>query len=202
MGSWLKNKGRSADRESESNQDLTSLDVAEITERFDLIGQAKQMAQLGLPAFHSKALCQVELGVVRYIEHAREQIQPLPHCHVQAANPAAPRRRQRPLDADQVGAEGVERLVRQPERDVHVRAALRSGMPRVKSSGSVEHVVEHLRLGDVVPLHLLPDGERGLLAARDLDHLRGACCHHGDAREVLGVRGFGHRQGVDVVAPP
>lgn len=77
MAVWsgLKNKGQAPGRDGASGQDLTSLDVAEITERFDLIGQAKQMAQLGLPAFHSKTLCQVELEVVRYIEHAREQIQ-------------------------------------------------------------------------------------------------------------------------------
>jgi thiosulfate reductase cytochrome b subunit len=72
--SWLTKTWRSLRATSSPDPGLTSLDVAVITERFNLLAEAKQLAKLGLPAFHSKALTQVELEVVRYIEHAREQI--------------------------------------------------------------------------------------------------------------------------------
>ena len=72
--SWLKKTWRAMWGGSSPAPSVTSLDVADITQRFNLLGEAKQLAQLGLPAFHSKSLAQVELEVVRYIEHAREQI--------------------------------------------------------------------------------------------------------------------------------
>lgn len=54
---------------------LPSLEVAAIAEKFNLHAEAEKLAQLGLPAFHSKTLTNTELEVVRYIERVREQIQ-------------------------------------------------------------------------------------------------------------------------------
>ena len=53
----------------------TTLELSAITKRFNLLEEAKKLALLGLPAFHTKSLSSVELEVVRYIETAREQIQ-------------------------------------------------------------------------------------------------------------------------------
>ena len=53
----------------------STLEVAVITKRFNLLEEARKLAELGLPSFHSKVLTATELEVVRFIEGAREQIQ-------------------------------------------------------------------------------------------------------------------------------
>ena len=58
-----------------SPRQVLSLEVGAIVEHFDLVGQARKLADIGLPAFHSKTPTSVELEVVRYIEHEREQRQ-------------------------------------------------------------------------------------------------------------------------------
>ena len=58
-----------------SSRSETSLELGVITKRFNLLEEAKKLALLGLPAFHTKSLSSIELEVVRYIENAREQIQ-------------------------------------------------------------------------------------------------------------------------------
>lgn len=55
--------------------DALSLDVGDIATRFKLVEEARHLANLGLPAFHSKVLTGTELEVVNYIEGAREQKQ-------------------------------------------------------------------------------------------------------------------------------
>lgn len=55
--------------------EMRSLDVGDIANRFKLVEEARHLANLGLPAFHSKALTGTELEVVNYIEGAREQMQ-------------------------------------------------------------------------------------------------------------------------------
>jgi len=55
--------------------DMRSLDVGEIASRFKLVEEARHLANLGLPAFHSKVLTGTELEVVNYIDGAREQMQ-------------------------------------------------------------------------------------------------------------------------------
>ncbi len=57
-----------------SNASL-SLEVGAITAHFNLLAQARKLAEMGLPAFHSKNLTSIELEVVRYIENARDQRQ-------------------------------------------------------------------------------------------------------------------------------
>ena len=52
--------------------------------------------------------------VVAHRPHARIQIQDLAQRHVERSNPAAHRRRQRALDADQIRAKRVDRFVGQP----------------------------------------------------------------------------------------
>lgn len=57
-----------------AKDDGHDLDVSTITQRFNLLEEARKLAELGLPAYHSKTLSSIELEVVRYIEGAREQI--------------------------------------------------------------------------------------------------------------------------------
>ena len=54
---------------------LPALDVAALSERFHVAAEAKRMALLGLPAFHSKSLTQIEQEIFRYIDRGREQMQ-------------------------------------------------------------------------------------------------------------------------------
>lgn len=58
-----------------SNQAVPTLEVGAITAHFNLLAQARKLAEMGLPAFHSKNLSSIELEVVRYIENVREQRQ-------------------------------------------------------------------------------------------------------------------------------
>jgi hypothetical protein len=58
-----------------SNNDSVGLEVGAITAHFNLLAQARKLAEMGLPAFHSKNLTSIELEVVRYIDNAREQKQ-------------------------------------------------------------------------------------------------------------------------------
>jgi hypothetical protein len=60
---------------SERPDALPALDVASLTEHFNINAEAKRMALLGLPAFHSKTLTQLEQEMFRYIDRGREQIQ-------------------------------------------------------------------------------------------------------------------------------
>ena len=75
--------------------------------------------------------------------HAREpadraqadvEVEHLAQRHVQRADAAADRRGERPLDADQVLAEGVERLVRQPLAGLVERPSRRPAPPARRSS--------------------------------------------------------------------
>lgn len=63
------------DKDTERDDAVPALDVASLTERFKINAEAKRMALLGLPAFHSKTLTQIEQEMFRYIERGREQIQ-------------------------------------------------------------------------------------------------------------------------------
>ena len=58
-----------------SPRQALGLEVGAVVKHFDLVGQARKLADIGLPAFHSKTLTSIELEVVRYIEHEREQRQ-------------------------------------------------------------------------------------------------------------------------------
>lgn len=55
--------------------DVSRIEVDELCKQFDVLAEANRLAQLGLPAFHSKTITNIELEIVRYIERARDHIQ-------------------------------------------------------------------------------------------------------------------------------
>ena len=54
---------------------MNSFDVEELIAHFKITQEAKRLANLGLPAYHTKELTSIENDILKHINASRDQLQ-------------------------------------------------------------------------------------------------------------------------------